>query len=314
MNVENLFLDKDRLLIVRTELAELIGLNEAIVLNQINYFCEKSNNVRDGHRWIYNSFENWQKEHFPFWSLITVKRIFKSLENKGIIVTGCYNKMKVDKTKWYRIDYEKLQEYVDENNCEPHPKKPYPKNKDTVENNDTYTENVAENTETSPSYQNDTTMRSKRYYQYHRIHTENNNYTSNQASRECDSDFEVEEAEREARVDLTYENVHSIAKQYFDDMEAHSATMEVFLFANVYREKLGCEHPSVKIESLVAAMNRLHNYRYEDDELDVNQILEIANKYMDIDLGARAGVKVVKRLEHFSMYGILDLLCEKTIK
>lgn len=93
---------------VLPSLAKSIGLNEAIVLQQIHYWLRKSNNVKDSHKWIYNSMTNWQKQ-FSFWSLPTVKRVFRSLENQGLLITANYNKAGFDKTKWYRIDYEKLQ-------------------------------------------------------------------------------------------------------------------------------------------------------------------------------------------------------------
>lgn len=93
---------------VLPSLAKSIGLNEAIVLQQIHYWLRKSNNVKDGHKWIYNSMPNWQKQ-FSFWSLPTVKRVFRSLEKQGLIITANYNKAGFDKTKWYRINYEKLQ-------------------------------------------------------------------------------------------------------------------------------------------------------------------------------------------------------------
>lgn len=93
---------------VLPSLAKSIGLNEAIVLQQIHYWLRKSNNVKDSHKWIYNSMTNWQKQ-FSFWSLPTVKRVFRSLENQGLLITANYNKAGFDKTKWYRINYEKLQ-------------------------------------------------------------------------------------------------------------------------------------------------------------------------------------------------------------
>lgn len=93
---------------VLPSLAKSIGLNEAIVLQQIHYWIRKSNNLKDGHKWIYNSMPNWQKQ-FNFWSLPTVKRVFRSLEKQGLIITANYNKAGFDKTKWYRINYEKLQ-------------------------------------------------------------------------------------------------------------------------------------------------------------------------------------------------------------
>ncbi|MDR4997869.1 DnaD domain-containing protein [Brevibacillus parabrevis] len=102
----SLLLDEAPLVIIPS-LAKRIGLNEAIVIQQLHYWLQKSANIRGRRKWVYNTYKEWQ-EQFPFWSEITVRRILTGLENKGIIVTGNYNEMKADKTKWYSIDYEKL--------------------------------------------------------------------------------------------------------------------------------------------------------------------------------------------------------------
>ena len=92
---------------VLPSLAVKIGLNEAIILQQIHYWLLKSNNVRDGYKWVYNSYSEWNKQ-FPFFSRNTMIRAFNSLEKQGLLITANYNKAGFDKTKWYRIDYEKL--------------------------------------------------------------------------------------------------------------------------------------------------------------------------------------------------------------
>lgn len=92
-------------LVVLPSLAKLLGINEAIILQQIHYWLERSNNIHDGYKWVYNSVAEWQKQ-FPWLSLKTLKRKFKSLEDKGLLITENYNKTKFDRTKWYRIDYE----------------------------------------------------------------------------------------------------------------------------------------------------------------------------------------------------------------
>lgn len=97
-------------LLVLPSLAKEIGLNEVIVLQQLHFRTLISRNVRDGHKWIYKTYEEWKEEEFPFWSVDTIKRTIRKLEKSGFIVsTNSYNRMKMDKTKWYRIDYTKLQ-------------------------------------------------------------------------------------------------------------------------------------------------------------------------------------------------------------
>jgi predicted SnoaL-like aldol condensation-catalyzing enzyme len=108
--IGNRLLDEYPLLVLPT-LAKKFGLNEAIVLQQIHYWLQRSSHVRDGKKWIYNSYPEWQKQ-FPFWTKRTLIRIIKSLEEKGLITIGHFNKYKADKTNWYTINYEKLYSMV----------------------------------------------------------------------------------------------------------------------------------------------------------------------------------------------------------
>lgn len=89
-------------------LATIIGLNESIILQQVHYWLkikEKSKqDYIDGHYWVYNTYEQWQ-EQFPFFSIRTLRRTFTSLEKMGLLLTGNYNKVKFDQTKWYTLDY-----------------------------------------------------------------------------------------------------------------------------------------------------------------------------------------------------------------
>lgn len=105
--MSNLLLD-ERPIMVLPKLACEIGLNEAIILQQIHYWLQKSKNIEAGHKWIYNTYNAWQKQ-FPFWSIPTIRRTITSLEKQGVIVTGNFNKAGFDKTKWYRIDYQKIE-------------------------------------------------------------------------------------------------------------------------------------------------------------------------------------------------------------
>jgi uncharacterized phage protein (TIGR02220 family) len=90
-------------------LAAKIGLNEAVVLQQIHYWLGSSKHHINGRTWVYNTYEEWQKQ-LPFWSVSTIKRTIRSLEMLGLLLSDNWNQMKMDKTKWYSIDYEKLQE------------------------------------------------------------------------------------------------------------------------------------------------------------------------------------------------------------
>ncbi|AXH98900.1 replication protein [Sporosarcina sp. PTS2304] len=89
-------------------LVHQVGMNGAVFLQQLHFRSLVSKNIREGHKWVYNTYEEWTEE-FTFWSPTTIRRIIYDLEKKEILLsTSSYNKMKIDNTKWYRIDYSKI--------------------------------------------------------------------------------------------------------------------------------------------------------------------------------------------------------------
>lgn len=108
MSIGKLLID-DQPLQVLPSLAESIGLNESLVLQQIHWLLSRSKKKISGKYWVFNTYEEWRDKHFRFFSLSTVRRTIKNLEDLGLITsTTEFNKMKVDKTKWYTINYEEL--------------------------------------------------------------------------------------------------------------------------------------------------------------------------------------------------------------
>lgn len=105
--MSNKFLFDEHPLVIQPKLAECVGLNEAIILQQMNYWLKKSEKYFDGHVWIYNTYKTWN-EQFPFFSLSTIRRTISNLEKENIIITGNYNKAGFDKTKWYTINNDVL--------------------------------------------------------------------------------------------------------------------------------------------------------------------------------------------------------------
>ena len=104
----NLLINEPPLQVLPT-LAAKIGLNNAIVIQQVHYWLRITNNHREGFPWVYKTIEEWVEE-FPFWSKRTLERIIACLEEEKILIAGNYNRLKMDRTKWYRIDYDRLQE------------------------------------------------------------------------------------------------------------------------------------------------------------------------------------------------------------
>lgn len=89
-------------------LATAIGLNEAIVIQQIHYWLNKSKIVINNQKWVYNTFEDWHKQ-FPFWSIRTLKSVFQNLIKMDLLNAKQLSKDKFDKTNYYTINYQKLQ-------------------------------------------------------------------------------------------------------------------------------------------------------------------------------------------------------------
>jgi hypothetical protein len=89
-----------------TEIAELYGVDEAIVIENL-YFWIKKNEVNkkhfeDGKYWTYNSavgFSEW----YPYWSSRQIERILTSLKTKKCIITGNYNTSNYDRTRWFAL-------------------------------------------------------------------------------------------------------------------------------------------------------------------------------------------------------------------
>ena len=86
------------------ELAKEYGILEAILLKNIWFWIEKNRanekNFYDGTYWTYNSTRAFN-ELFHYASESSIKRALKSLQEKGIIKTGNYNKSSYDRTLWY---------------------------------------------------------------------------------------------------------------------------------------------------------------------------------------------------------------------
>jgi len=99
---------------VLPSLAKEIGLNEAIFLQQLHYWLNRSEHSPDGRKWIYNTASGWV-EQLPFWSEKTIRRIIKSLRDMNLIeTTDRFNKKNYDKTTWFTINYHELEKFEKE--------------------------------------------------------------------------------------------------------------------------------------------------------------------------------------------------------
>lgn len=116
MGIKSKLLLDSRPLVIVPELACLLGVSEAIILQQMHYWLEinrkEERNIKEGFCWTYNSVAEWQKQ-IPFYTTKTIQRTITKLENMGILLSGNYNKANFDRTKWYRINYDVLENLME---------------------------------------------------------------------------------------------------------------------------------------------------------------------------------------------------------
>lgn len=92
-------------------LAKAIGVNEALVLQQLHYWLINHAEMQyDGKFWIYKTYEEWQEQDFFFWSVRTVKSIFKKLGDMGLIESQKLSSNRHNRVNYYTINSVKLAE------------------------------------------------------------------------------------------------------------------------------------------------------------------------------------------------------------
>lgn len=120
-----LLFDEQPIVFDRT-LAREIGDRHATVLQQVHYWIEvnrkkKNKEVyKDGYYWTYRSIKKWHEEEFDYLSFSTVRRTFDDLIEDGYLITGEYNKFGADRTKWYRVNKDKISKLYEKITNEKH--------------------------------------------------------------------------------------------------------------------------------------------------------------------------------------------------
>jgi len=94
-------------------LACLVGLDGAVILQQIHYWLQGSDHEADGFIWVYNSYSQWG-EQFRWLKPEAIRKQIRALEAAGYLISGNFGKHKIDRTKWYRIDYDRLNAALEE--------------------------------------------------------------------------------------------------------------------------------------------------------------------------------------------------------
>lgn len=101
-------------LVLLPSLAVKIGLNQAIVIQQIHYWLQASKTKINDKKWVYNTIDEWH-EQFPFFSRSTLERAISSLVKDGFLIVEKLSGHKSDRTNYYTIDYIKLNQPLRQN-------------------------------------------------------------------------------------------------------------------------------------------------------------------------------------------------------
>lgn len=89
------------------------GIEESVILYNLRFWLEKNkanhNNVQmhtDSklYYWTYNSTRAFA-ELFPYMTSNKIQKVLKSMEDRGLIISGVFNQAKYDRTKWYSIPH-----------------------------------------------------------------------------------------------------------------------------------------------------------------------------------------------------------------
>lgn len=111
----SLLIDEPPMLMLPSLAKVLKSADKAIIVQQIHYWLQIKRKAKDtrsfkeGHWWVYNSFREWHKQ-FIWISERTIQRHFKDLVAQGIIIVGNFNNQNYDRTNWYTLSYERLNE------------------------------------------------------------------------------------------------------------------------------------------------------------------------------------------------------------
>ena len=100
-----------KVIVLNLSLLEVLGqgkVNEALVLQQVDYWCtinkNKNENFIDGNYWMFSSVKKMLERDFPLcFSLDTLKRVLNNLEEADFLITKKHKNGKL-----YRVNYNKI--------------------------------------------------------------------------------------------------------------------------------------------------------------------------------------------------------------
>ena len=100
-------------LVVLPSLAVAVGVDKALVLQQIQYWINQQGSGKNigGEVWIWNTYSQWVTQ-FPFWTERKIMRLMTELKNDGLVKVKRFNRSNYDNTNFYTINLESLSKLV----------------------------------------------------------------------------------------------------------------------------------------------------------------------------------------------------------
>lgn len=96
-------------LLVPPLLAAEIGLTEAVILQQIHYFCQISKHIKaDGRRWFWKTLQDWGRT-LPFLKISTIRRAIANLRNFELIDVCRHSQKTWYQANWFTVNLEKVE-------------------------------------------------------------------------------------------------------------------------------------------------------------------------------------------------------------
>lgn len=95
-------------------LVAALGPNKAFILHKLWEWQEHNRrdkiNLRDGHHWTYDTYDNWQKNHFWWLSADHLRKLICEMEKGGLMISGQFTKGSA--VKWYRVDIQAVSKLI----------------------------------------------------------------------------------------------------------------------------------------------------------------------------------------------------------
>lgn len=302
MTARSLFINKDRMLNIRQELAMLVGLNEAIVLNQIEYWLEfnerSGKNFIDGRYWTFNTYEDWQRDNFPFWSIPTIKRIFAKLEKGGYVISANHNTYSFDKTKWYSIDYKKLEE--------------------SMMNNRTYQNDTTDVSFCDIRANQDEPTNTREYYTENTSKSTLNSFSKEKGGANTPTDRIGAKDDvfhndgKDVKGEVLTRTIRLCRDKLFydDDSVVENIINTISYYFDKYHEHTGGFHPRMSDQTLIKVIEKL-----VEGSKDFEDLISFDNGYyslIDKHFTVNYGKNIDWHLPHFATEGIIQRLAYKS--